>query len=693
MTTKIRFTIMLACLGAGVIGCQLNDEQALDELDVEGLDDEALDVEATSPAAEPTNGPEPNVGPPQIPKTCFGAPLIGKLGDPFAGCELDGNLPQGWVARQTFDTKSPLFEGVEVEVPAALRRFCTYTPDPGMLEELGYEPMFEAIEAAESMELATVGADCVAFGGAGELPDEEALHGLQQAFRAGFDLASAEELGETEAHRVPIRLTFIDTVSDLAAHSPGIEPRSYHGLQLGELAGEILCPSQEPECLDMIRYVVALPRDSSDDPTPNYVEGGRFGTASDVARATYYAVVRQLQDHAQDPDEPAFQVLNFSIGRQVEDGGDNLARGRGPRDALERVLDYASCAGNITVAAAGNNPYAECPLLLSGWTFPASLESNPMPKPGQCDALGFDGGGLLEGSYRHPVYAVSAVDGADQPLATVLEHSEPRLVAYGSYAKPDAGPVGRPLAGTSISSAGTAALAALVRSYRPDLQAAEIMDIIYEAGHDVGREADVYAVGAPSLEVHRVSTRAALGLACAGQPDHACPQLDGPAPEPDDSGHLMPYYEALAELIAGVDVEKFIHEEPKEEVQCEPSDEPWVMFVPMPEDPVCKHCSIDVPTSSLVVLIDPQYEDNILDAELSVYVGPNLSNPRGLTLTWNLGSYVPAFSSTVAVNISLGLGPPINSAVMTFDVLDPITGGICTQSSVVQINTGPMSLF
>ena len=696
MKTTTYGTTIAALLLAGCTGMELGDEldSSLDELDEVELDAGAtpgeLGLDGPGSEALPVIGRP--VDEPQV--LCHGAPIVGMLDDASYDCSLVG-LPGNWSAERMFSEGTADLLGLSTLLPATLGRYCVYTRATPPTITSDYYPLFDAIDASGAMNLATTAADCL-----GELPQSTLYHpsvgqGIHDAFAANADILSGPEIAPTEAHRSPVELMIIDTASHVAAVAPLVNPDNFHGLQLSSLVRDIVCPTGLPACLPNIRHVVGMPRDGWNTP-PDYLHGGQYGTQGDIARAIYAKVTDWRERIAADPlNTPRRLVLNLSLGWD-RDAGATLDPTRGPNAGLMHALEYASCMGVITVAAAGNNSDPDCPDDRVGPTLPGGYEGLPAPSAAECVGLGFGGGESQEFpifggpvGYRPLVYAVGGVDGHDQPLVNSRELGQPRLVGYATYGTAGSGPSGEALTGTSISSAVAASSAAMVWTYRPELRPSEVMELLYQSGYATGATADFVGPGALSSAVHRVSVCAALDLACVGEPASTCPQLGCVAAAPGPLGYQDDFFTATTNVLDDVSttVEDYDSGLLGAAPDCSTPPDLSILAKPQPEIPVCSHCSIDIPpedaTSStgddtLIINIDSSYDSLVDGVKLTVYDGTRT------ILTYDLDSYAAGLDSTTVTTIGVH-APNTIKAYLEF-TLDDGSGGSVTQSNAVTVN-------
>jgi hypothetical protein len=289
---------------------------------------------------------------------------------------------------------------------------------------------------------------------------------------------------------------------------------------LPDPADSLSCPAYLVEVGDYL----ALPRLFRDtmmisDP----VLGGYFGTQTDVA----VAVGQALKDWLEPVDGVAYSalVINMSVGW---DAAYSPLRPTAQRVAARTAFEairIAGCQGALVVASAGNHGGSghTGPLFPAGWERLARTCPADSPAP------------ALVGTYDPMVHAVGAVNGADQTLAVSRPAGIPRLVAPAAHVAvrnvavsqcppgalgfcwtmppPDAGT--EVLTGTSVAAAAVSGMAGFIWALRPDLQAGEVMEVIYRTGADLGTPAKF---GLGTLQpMHRLDACSAVQVACAGQ--------------------------------------------------------------------------------------------------------------------------------------------------------------------------------
>lgn len=596
MTKDIKFRWLgLALL---LLGCGMDEDALLDsDIDLSAESDSETEATGEVPAELGVLGAGAEDGTQSAPiVACPGARLIGILDDPSYSCELD-NMPPQWKWKPMFEGGSPEVSWLWEPVPSDLQRFCIYTWDgqfPALVPD--YQPMFDAIEVAPTMQLHSVAPDCMGEAGQADLQDVAVGNQLRDAFHRNIDRVMAADLGGTEPWRVDVDVAVIDTVP--AWSSAAVNE---HGFQMEGIIDDIACPSGTTGCAAQTRQVLAMPRENWASP-PDWWNGGSHGTQGDVALAIYVAVQSWRQNLIANPlSAPPRLVLNLSLGwdRNLPDTVDPL---RGPHHALKSVLQFAACEGVLVFAAAGNNPVEGCPAEHVDALGPANFEAQPMLTPSECAALGFPtstSGYPVFGTplpYEPLLHAVGGVDELDAPLLNARQNGEPRLVALGANGSSNSG-LGsgsrEALTGTSVSTAVASGTAALIWSYRPALRPHEVVEILYNSGWVLGRNAD-FGLGVP-MGTRRISTCASLANACVGQPPWMCPALTCVAAGPALEGDLGPFFTEVEGIMTGPNVIDS-HSSGLSGTAPLCVGDPWDNLAdPQPEEPLCPHCNINIP--------------------------------------------------------------------------------------------------
>ena len=299
---------------------------------------------------------------------------------------------------------------------------------------------------------------------------------------------------EAVPNRLRVRLAVLDTHFTRRADAAAFTARSPHGHALLNIAEELLCsatPGTGGVCLAEITSRLALPlyldRDTGEvESDPGF--GGEFGTIAGLAESIWDEVVAWQKD-----GEPGQHlVINLSLGWDPLLGGRESDMGQWPEAvrAVYDALEYASCRGAISIAAAGNTrggppePHADGPWLPAAWEERAApdyatclrvLQEAPDPSlfPPNDSA-----------AYRPLVHAVAGVQGNDVPLANASPDSASRLAADSERAVV-ASRIGVPtasLTGSSVSALKASAAASLVWYHFPEWRADQVMQALYDGG-------------------------------------------------------------------------------------------------------------------------------------------------------------------------------------------------------------------
>lgn len=459
------------------------------------------------------------------PALCPGGRIVAALADPERTgprrCVLP-SLGSRWRSEPLFEAGSPAVAGLERVVVGELGRYCSYT-----WAGTGPAPLDQALDVIAASELMRddAAADCTQGSAQGQL-DAGVAAALLSAFRLNTGWVSAEQLGHTQAGRAPVEVAIIDTAPSLDARRP--RPRHAHAELVYAVIRDLSCPGASPDCPVEFSAHLGLPRPAADE-APDWERGGRLGSPTDVALAIYEAVEGWARRGRGDR-----LVINLSLGWA------GPARERAPEAALRASLEYAACRGVLVFAAAGNDLDAGLGDEAIGPLLPASLESSPAPGAEQCRVRHrLEPAAIAAAMPGRPLlFAVGGVDERGRALANARPGGRPRLAATAARGlAPDPhgelGEITLPLTGSSIAAAVASGAAALIWSYRPELEADEIVEQLYVSGWDSEVPAD-FGLGAPGT-IHELSVCAALARACADEPGPICPSLEcGPvAPAPD----------------------------------------------------------------------------------------------------------------------------------------------------------------
>ncbi|MFV8749608.1 S8/S53 family peptidase [Nannocystaceae bacterium ST9] len=648
------------------------------------LDDSGDDVDETvepAPQAE-IAGPDQ----PQVPVTapivdCPSARVIGILdGNPHGSCSLRNGLPPGWIWTAMFLDGSPGVDALTMPVPADLQRFCMFEYSSGKPGLEDYTQLFTAIDNYPYMELDSVATDCRGEFAQADLNDPSLGFELHDAFRTGIDWIDAAELGPSQAMRTRVDMTVVDTISQTAA-AQNIQPENQHGLFMAKLIGDIACPDADPNCLENLRYTLAMPRHDWAS-GPDWIRGGAHGTQGDLALAVYEAVAGWHERRVNNPSKAAPRlVLNLSLGwqRLTQDANDP---DRGPTKSLLSALQFASCQGALVFVAAGNNPDEGCPDDHVGPLAPAMFEAIPAPTEHECDELGFSSPWAAQfpvfaqnGGYAPLVHAVGGVDERDLPLINARAGGRPRLAALGSNGVfADAGGSTEPLTGSSVSAAVASGAAALLWSYQPELRPDEIVDILYQAGWDLGDPSD-FGIGGGGDRIHRISVCGALAKACVGMDPAECPELKCEAHQPDT--FVMDGFFAQVESLIedpSTELDKIDTNQSPAAPVCEQFD--WTELAdPQPEKPICARCNMVVASGStfgddsVKMTTDAVYDGQVTAAWITVVDGAGMP----AVINFDATVITSINSPTTDVTVAYVDAPATVSATLNFSLADGTT--------------------
>ena len=616
-------------------GCDQSEDFESERLDLDG----AVDAEPSQTLAAEMQGlAAPEGGPQPVPYAlvvgeCPGATrLIGVLDPSAQDCTLGGTVPAEWSAVDLFEAGSPGVAGLSNGIPAELGRYCAFDyvgPEGAVASH--YASLTTSVNVYPHMDALTLSADCRGEYEQGDLYDPSIGEQLRASLLENIAWSSGTALvgGDASEERKMTEVAVVDTVSQAAANDPNVDPVSPHGLQMAALIREVDCPAGESNCLDAVHHVLALPRDE-DSFEPNWLAGGRHGSQGDLAMGIYESVQAWRERRLADSEGASPRlVINLSVGWTGLDG-EPLESARGPHAAVLAAARYASCHGVLMIAAAGNADNELCPGDSRGPLAPARFEALAAPTQAECAALGyapewtenypvFPAG---EAGYRPLVHAVAAVDEYDAPLLNARDASSSRLVALGSTGITD--PAAEVLAGSSVAAALTSGTAAMLWSFRPDLRAEQIMELIHSTAWDTGRSAD-FGLAGPIEGVRRLAVCPALAAACEGGDAEECPTPTCSANAPASDGNLGNLATAVSAVLDDpqTSVEVFESVAAIEYPVCGTEAEGATdLTCPQLELPLCPRCDLgkgnfDVPNDDhLSMTIDPSYAGMITAAAL-----------------------------------------------------------------------------
>lgn len=250
-----------------------------------------------------------------------------------------------------------------------------------------------------------------------------------------------------------------------------------HGRAVGRVINELSC-SPGGFCASEMWNVLAMPHKTPTD--IDQESGGYFGTRGELATAIYKAVDDWVYDFNKSPKTvPPRLILNLSLGWVPEYGGTDPGKMPLPAEAVYEALQHAACYGVLAIAAAGNDSGdgSKGPMLPGGW--------EQFPAPTKCKGYKLPTKFPLTSGYPAPlVYAASAVDATDRPLANTRVSGQARLVAYGdSVVTTDTRGSGITdnLTGSSMSAAVVSGAAAAAWAYRPEWTRDQLMSAVTDS--------------------------------------------------------------------------------------------------------------------------------------------------------------------------------------------------------------------
>ena len=482
----------------------------------------------------------------------------------------------------------------------------------------------------------------------------------------------------------PVRVEIIDSaVTRRAADGEPSFGRLAHGRAMGLIVRRLACPAGGDSCRAKIASTLALPLVAQPYGVSRDPElGGYFGSMTDLAVAINEAI-----DDWQETATDHRLVVNLSLGWEPTYGGAFETDPRelsAPVRAVWNAVARARCLGAAVIAAAGNRP--EGPENPEGALFPAAWASYGVPSVKFCHALGVT---TLPEDYSTDsplVFAVGGVESNDADLALGRVASRPALVAPAAHAVvADGAKAGASViqTGTSVATAVASAAAAVVWSYRPELSAEAVMNIVYEGGAETGRPTMVCRGEDCDRTSHRVSMCGAVQEACndgQGRCPQLAPQCDrrpgGRIARPknmrDTSGFAISARTLAPRTTVGWPCEGRLHAVPGATVE-NPCPASQIRAVarkgavgPQPDAPTpCPHCDYDELLSVLHIEIDPDVDSTLTNPVLAVVVDSDSSKVD----YYDLSPHVPALTGGDKTTISdLDIGEDFESATLEFVV-------------------------
>ncbi len=277
-----------------------------------------------------------------------------------------------------------------------------------------------------------------------------------------------------------VRVAVLDTSPTTAASgSPeDVVGNSNHGWIVSNIIRNATCDADGDCPVDLTtRLGLAWDHDGSGLPVRDPIHGGSWGSVADLAEAVF--------DEQADFEASGNNhlVLNLSLGWLPLHGSAAGAPATWsvPVQALNDALTYAACQGTLIIASAGNDTSG--PTDRTGALAPALWTSQPLTET-RCEAVVpapfLDFGDVVDTPLLH---AVSAVSHTGTDLWVSRPAGQAALSAFGAQAVVSTSTGNSPArTGSSVSAAIASASAGLVWTVRPDLSAAEVVELVSAGG-------------------------------------------------------------------------------------------------------------------------------------------------------------------------------------------------------------------
>lgn len=435
-----------------------------------------------------------------------------------------------------------------------------------------------------------------------------------------IDKASLPAISQ-ELHHV--RLSIIDTLPTAPDATKNINTNSSHGASLVAIAHKLVCGAKGDLCYADIASQLAMPYIAIQNEKDYRVyqdtfRGGYFGSISNLATAIRKEVVSWRNN------SPGSRlVINLSLGWNPHSWGgasDIPEEYAASVSSVYHAIEDAVCRGALVIAAAGNQGKNDAndqqPML------PAKWEELPAPSNERCLAL--TGELPVEKLKRKDpsslVYAISGVDSHGQPLKNTRKHAKARIGAYADHVAVDSHITNKEdtMTGSSVSAVVVSSIASMVWSHRPDLNAAEVMELIYRAGDKLDYTADFLLINSTlDKQARRASMCSALTEACQG----------GYCSLPGICSWSKKYPNYLASSLFTAPINQHYQLGELEVCRTDAPNcylnetesgpiSPWIM--PQPDPLPCPNCLHPASQSSLVIETSSSYTGELTQAELVV---------------------------------------------------------------------------
>lgn len=499
-------------------------------------------------------------------------------------------VPAGWTGQRLFSMPS---------MPTSLAQYCLYIwsatrkPTPTNIADL-FSPLFGISNLGQ---------------------DEPVVYPLnavaRESFSQGLRSAVVQRVGGLSIFPSPpqnssiVRVVVIDSAPD-SPHGAIAMGANRHGDTLTHLIEDLVCqplvctgactPAQLSArvCVSQVTTKLALPWTSASSSSSS--DGGHLGTLGDLARA----IARSAEEWPSWGPQRRV-IMNLSVGWEHSDHFANCSTSstndRGPESAVKAILQFAASRGALIFAAAGNDSGGPTPR--TGLLCPAAYQAIPK---------------VFEPS-QPLLIAVSGMDYADHPLETTRPGGITGFTALGlgGVSWIQGQPMPPQLVGSSVATAVTSAVAALVWSQKTSFSAQQVLGAMYAGGVSVGT-ADVCPVSLSGCSARRVNTCGALHA--AGLSVSCTPPSGGGTGSPLLPAELTQLKAAYASHPVSYPVDNGIVEPSLIPRFQQPSPQVMPAVFPQPISATCPTCVVSNGVTSMPRVIIPELGESLTDATL-----------------------------------------------------------------------------